>query len=89
SWADAPPGGESLRDTAARLLAAYVEIILPATMAGGTTLVVSHGNTLRALCMALDGLSPAQVEGFHLDTGATIHYMLGATTAIVHRAVIA
>jgi 2,3-bisphosphoglycerate-dependent phosphoglycerate mutase len=80
---------ESLRDTAARVLAAYVHTILPAAMAGGTTLVVSHGNTLRALCMALDGLTPAQVESFHLLTGATIHYMLSETTAVVGRSLLA
>ena len=89
SYAETPPQGESLRDTAARVLAAYVHTILPAAMAGGTTLVVSHGNTLRALCMALDGLTPAQVESFHLLTGATIHYALSETTAIVGRSVLA
>lgn len=89
SYAETPPQGESLRDTAARVLAAYVHTILPAAMAGGTTLVVSHGNTLRALCMALDGLTPAQVESFHLLTGATIHYMLSETTAVVGRSVLA
>ena len=88
SYAEAPPEGESLRDTAARVLAAYVHVILPAAMAGGTTLVVSHGNTLRALCMALDGLDAAAVEGFDLSTGATLHYALSATTAIVRRAVL-
>jgi 2,3-bisphosphoglycerate-dependent phosphoglycerate mutase len=88
SYAEAPPDGESLRDTAARVLAAYVNTILPAAMAGGTTLVVSHGNTLRALCMALDALDAAAVEGFDLSTGATIHYALSETTAIVRRAVL-
>lgn len=88
SYAEAPPEGESLRDTAARVLAAYVHTILPAAMAGGTTLVVSHGNTLRALCMTLDGLDAAAIEGFDLSTGATIHYALGETTAIVRRAVL-
>lgn len=88
AYAAAPPDGESLRDTAARVLAAYVHVILPAAMAGGTTLVVSHGNTLRALCMALDGLDAAAVEGFDLSTGATILYALSETTAIVRRAVL-
>lgn len=89
AYTETPPQGESLRDTAARVLAAYVHIILRAAMEGGTTLVVSHGNTLRALCMALDGLTPAQVESFHLLTGATIHYTLSETTAIVGRSVLA
>lgn len=89
SYLDTPPDGESLRDTMARVLLAYVHLILPAAMMGGTTLVVSHGNTLRALCMAIDGLTPAQVEDFHLDTGATIHYRLSETTSVVGRSVLA
>ena len=84
-----PPEGESLRGTAARVLAAYVHVLLPAAMAGGTTLVVSQGNTLRALCMALDGLDAAAIESFDLSTGATIHYAIGETTAIVRRALLA
>lgn len=88
SYSEAPPGGESLRDTAARVLAAYVHLILPAVMTGGTTLIVSHGNTLRALCMALDGMTPDEIEGFDLGTGATIAYKLDYTTAIVGRTIL-
>jgi 2,3-bisphosphoglycerate-dependent phosphoglycerate mutase len=88
SYAAAPPEGESLRDTAARVLAYYVRTILPATMAGGTTLIVSHGNSLRALAMTLDGLDAREIEGFDLSTGATILYALADTSAIVERRVL-
>lgn len=88
SYAAAPPEGESLRDTAARVLAYHVGTMLPAIMRGGTTLIVSHGNTLRALAMAIDGLDAAQVESFDLSTGATILYTLDATTAVIDRTVL-
>ena len=88
SYAIAPPEGESLRDTAARVLAYYVHVMLPAALAGGTTLVVSHGNSLRALAMALDGLDAAAVEHFDLSTGATILYELDETSAVARRTVI-
>lgn len=85
SYAVAPPEGESLRDTAARVLAYYVHMILPAAMAGGATLIVSHGNTLRALAMALDGLDAREIERFDLSTGAAILYTLDDATAVVER----
>ncbi len=89
SYAAGPPEGESLRDTAARVLAYHLRTILPAAMAdGGTTLIVSHGNTLRALVMAIDGLDAEQIETFDLSTGATIVYALDATTAVVGRTIL-
>ncbi len=58
SYDVAPPGGESLKDTAARVLPYYLEYILPRVMSGRRVLVSAHGNSLRALVMVLD----------HLDT---------------------
>jgi 2,3-bisphosphoglycerate-dependent phosphoglycerate mutase len=88
SYAVAPPDGESLRDTAARVLGYYVRTLLPAAMEGGTTLVVSHGNSLRALAMALDGLDAAQVESFDLLNGATLVYDLSITSRLLKRTVL-
>ena len=51
-----PPGGESLKDTAARVLPYYITAILPRVMAGQRVLVAAHGNSLRALVMVLDRL---------------------------------
>lgn len=85
SYAMEPPGGESLRDTQARTLSCYLQTILPGALAGGATLVVSHGNTLRALCMALDDLDRAAIEGFDLPTGAALHYTLDRRTRAVGR----
>jgi len=85
SYYETPPDGESLQDTAARVLAYYVRVILPATLGGGTTLIVSHGNTLRSLIMALDGMSAEEVEDFDISTGSIHHYKLTqASTIIAH-----
>src|SRR5271167_1727878 len=54
SYDIAPPGGESLRDTAARVLPYYVQEILPRVLRGEQVLVSAHGNSLRALVMVLD-----------------------------------
>ena len=61
SYDVAPPGGESLRDTLARTLPYYVQEILPAVLRGKRTVVAAHGNSLRALVMVLERLSP---DGF-------------------------
>ena len=53
-----PPGGESLKDTLARTLPYYVQEILPCVLRGERTLVAAHGNSLRALIMVLEKLSP-------------------------------
>ncbi len=85
SYAEAPPDGESLQDTAARALAYYIRVILPKVLSGGTTLVVSHGNTLRALIMALDGMSAETIEGFDVSTGSIILYDLAPDSRVVER----
>ncbi len=54
-----PPGGESLKDTVARALPYYCQQILPAVLGGKRVLVAAHGNSLRALVMVLDRLTPA------------------------------
>ena len=56
SYDVAPPGGESLRDTAARVLPYYIQEILPRVLRGERVLVSAHGNSLRALVMVLDKL---------------------------------
>ena len=60
SYDVAPPGGESLRDTAARVLPYYITEILPRVMRGERVLVSAHGNSLRALVMVLDKHTPEE-----------------------------
>ena len=72
-----PPGGESLADTAARVLPYWESHILPDLRAGRDVLVVAHGNSLRALVMHLDGLSHAEVLELEIPTGAPLLYEFG------------
>jgi len=69
-----PPGGESLKDTAARVLPYYEANILPEVKAGKSVIVAAHGNSLRALVMVLDKLSQEQVLQLNLATGAPLVY---------------
>ncbi len=69
-----PPNGESLQDTAARVLPYFEARIRPAVLAGETVLVVAHANSLRALVMALDGIAPSDVPDLHIRTGVPLVY---------------
>jgi 2,3-bisphosphoglycerate-dependent phosphoglycerate mutase len=73
-----PPGGESLKDTAARVLPYYEAEILPALKAGKTVLVTAHGNSLRALVMVLEGLTEDTILQREIATGAPIVYTIDA-----------
>jgi len=70
------PRGESLRDAAARVAAAWRDAIAPALRAGRRVLVVAHGNSLRALVALLDGLDEAAVARFELPNGAPLAFEL-------------
>ena len=69
-----PPGGESLKDTAARVLPYFDAAIVPQLKAGKNVLVAAHGNSLRALIMQLEGLSGEEIVARELATGAPIVY---------------
>jgi 2,3-bisphosphoglycerate-dependent phosphoglycerate mutase len=73
-----PPGGESLKDTLARALPYYMVHIQPDVLSGKSVLVSAHGNSLRALIMALEGLTPEQILKRELKTGVPIVYRLKA-----------
>ena len=74
SYDVAPPGGESLKDTAARTLPYFAAKILPVVKAGKTVLVAAHGNSLRSVVMHLDRLSREEVLELNLGTGVPILY---------------
>lgn len=88
SYQYAPPGGESLRDTAARTLPFYIQQILPAVMREQSVLVVAHGNSLRALVMALDGLSTEAITRIEIATGEVLAYELDADTTVLLKRVL-
>ena len=77
-----PPGGESLKDTLARTLPYYVQEILPGVLRGQRTLVAAHGNSLRALIMVLEKLTPEQILKRELGTGAPVVYRLTADSTV-------
>lgn len=85
----APPGGESLKDTAARVLPYYEANILPQIKAGKNVLVSAHGNSLRALIMQLDKMSPEQILELNLPTGEPYVYRLNADGTVAEKSVLA
>jgi 2,3-bisphosphoglycerate-dependent phosphoglycerate mutase len=80
-----PPGGESLKDTLARTLPYYVQEILPCVLRGERTLVAAHGNSLRALIMVLEKLSPEGILKRELATGVPIIYRLNADATVASK----
>jgi 2,3-bisphosphoglycerate-dependent phosphoglycerate mutase len=80
-----PPGGESLEDTAARVLPYYEAEIWPAVKAGRNVLVAAHGNSLRALIMRLERLSGDEIVKRELATGVPIIYRLTPDGAVRER----
>jgi 2,3-bisphosphoglycerate-dependent phosphoglycerate mutase len=83
-----PPGGESLKDTAARTLPYYEEKILPVIKAGKNVLVAAHGNSLRSIVMYLDQLTREQVLELNLGTGVPIVYELDANGQVIKKEVL-
>ena len=74
SYDVAPPGGESLKDTAARTLPYFGASILPRVLEGKNVIVSAHGNSLRAIIMKLDNLSQDKITQLNLATGAPMIY---------------
>src|SRR5690606_3294602 len=80
-----PPGGESLKDPVARTLPYYVQEILPQVLRGQRTLVAAHGNSLRALVMVLERLSPEGILKREIGTGVPIIYRLNADATVASK----
>jgi 2,3-bisphosphoglycerate-dependent phosphoglycerate mutase len=80
-----PPGGESLKDTAARVLPYYIQEILPRVLRGECVLVSAHGNSLRALVMVLERLSTRQILDRELATGVPLIFRLNADSTVASR----
>ena len=69
-----PPGGESLKDTAERVLPYYKENIIPELIEGLNILVAAHGNSLRALVMELEEISSEEIVDLEISTGVPLVY---------------
>ncbi len=88
SYAVQPPGGESLRDTGARVWPYYLHVIQPHVLRGEGVLISAHGNSLRAMIMALEGLSGDEIVKCELDTGVPIVYRLNADSTIAEKEIL-
>jgi len=81
-----PPNGESLKDTAARVLPYWQKKILPLVVQGENLLVVAHGNSLRSLVMELDQLAREQVVELNIPTGVPLLYEFqGSERPVSHK----
>jgi 2,3-bisphosphoglycerate-dependent phosphoglycerate mutase len=83
-----PPGGESLKDTGARVWPYYMHTMQPHVLRGESVLVAAHGNSLRALIMALEGISGPEIVKLELATGVPILYRLNADSTVASKQVL-
>ena len=83
-----PPGGESLKDTAARTLPYYEEVILPFIQEGETVLVAAHGNSLRSMVMAIEGLTPDEILKREIATGEPVVYRIDEDGKLIEKVAI-
>lgn len=83
-----PPNGESLKDTVARVLPYYCQEILPRVLNGERVIVAAHGNSLRALVMVLDRLTPDTIPSMELDTGVPLVYRLKPDSTVESKKVL-
>ena len=72
----APPNGESLKDTAERVIPYFEKEIMPKLKEGKNVVIAAHGNSLRALIMFLEKLTPAQILEFEIGTAVPRLYEL-------------
>ena len=84
-----PPGGESLKMTADRVLPYFDAEIMPKVLAGTRVLVAAHGNSLRALVMQLDNLGPDEIVEVNIATGVPIAYELDDDGKVLSKQVLA
>ena len=78
-----PPGGESLKGTAERVLPYFKKEILPQLLEGKNILIAAHGNSLRSLVMELDQLTKEQVVKLEIATGDPIYYEIESSGKVV------
>ena len=88
SYDTPPPGGESLKDTGARVLPYYDSDILPHVKTGKNILIAAHGNSLRSLVMRLEGLSSAEILDVNIDTGVPYIYQMDADGAVQDKTIL-
>lgn len=80
------PDTECLKDVVTRVLPYWYDVLVPQLRAGGTPLVVAHGNSLRALAKHLEGISDDGIADLNIPTAAPRVYELSKTLAEIGRA---
>lgn len=88
SYDVAPPGGESLKDTAARTIPFFESRILQDVKTGKNVLVSAHGNSLRSIVMHLDHLTKEEVLKLEIPTGVPIRYEISAEGAVASKEIL-
>ncbi len=83
------PATECLADVVTRMLPYWQDRIAPAVLAGRCTLVVAHGNSLRALVKHLEGISDEEITGVEVPTGEPIVYSLDDRLAVKDKQILA
>ena len=80
-----PPEGESLKNTAERVLPYFNEEIMPKIKNGSNILIAAHGNSLRALIMELDSISSEEIVKLEIPTGAPIQYQFNENGEVLNK----
>lgn len=89
SYDTPPPGGESLKDTGARVLPYYEAEIEPLVKSSKNILIAAHGNSLRSLVMKLEGLSAAEILAVNIDTGVPYIYQMDDDAGVTDKMILA
>jgi 2,3-bisphosphoglycerate-dependent phosphoglycerate mutase len=76
------PATECLKDVVARVMPHFHDAVVPQLRAGMNVLVAAHGNSLRALVMALEGISEDDIAELNIPTGVPRKYALSPTLAV-------
>ena len=84
SYAICPPEGESLASTFDRTISYYKTEIEPKLRAGKNVLLVTHGNSLRAVMMYLENISTKNIEKINIPTGLPRKYNLDTDLNILN-----
>lgn len=85
SYDVAPPNGESLKDTAARTLPYFVDVIEPALKEGKNVIIAAHGNSLRSICMYLEKMTKEEILKFEIPTGKPRLYVFDEQMQIIEK----
>lgn len=83
SYDIAPPNGESLKDTAARVIPYFENEIAPKLKENKNVVIAAHGNSLRALIMYLEKMTPEQILQFEIGTAQPRLYELDTNLIVL------